>query len=209
MRACACDTASRRRAGSARLRHDVRSVLCWPAFLLVPPLPSTDSATADAALFTGFAGTIGRSDFSPSCIIGFGSRLPNAAHRAMPEGERGDLPVPEQKMCAHARVSDDAGSTRCSRWRTWSYCLLLSRKHGHPEGVFRRSMAGLHVPLSTLHAQPRGRPRMTRGRCGSLLLHRNGLAPSISCQSPGAPKPTSTSASGSPASRRTSRMSVT
>ena len=28
--------------------------------------------------------------------------------------------------------------------------------------------------------------RMTRGRCGSLLLHRDGLAPSTPCRSPGA-----------------------
>ena len=28
---------------------------------------------------------------------------------------------------------------------------------------------------------------MTRGRCGSLLLHRKGLAPSVSCQLPDAP----------------------
>lgn len=48
-------------------------------------------------------------------------------------------------------------------------------------------MAGLHVPLSTLRRQPRGRPRMTRGRCGSLLLHRKGLAPSVSRRSPDAP----------------------
>src|SRR6266852_6222662 len=27
---------------------------------------------------------------------------------------------------------------------------------------------------------------MTRGRCGSLLLHRDGLAPSTPCRSPGA-----------------------
>src|SRR3954454_24445508 len=47
MRACACDTAS---------RPCVRSVLCRPAFLLVPPLPSADSAAACAALFAGFAG---------------------------------------------------------------------------------------------------------------------------------------------------------
>src|SRR5205807_4009256 len=50
-------------------------------------------------------------------------------------------------------------------------------------------MAGLHTPLSTLHVRPHGRPRMTRGRCGSLLLHRNGLAPPTPCRSPGAPDP--------------------
>ena len=35
---------------------------------------------------------------------------------------------------------------------------------------FRGSMAGLCVPLSTLRRRPRGRLRMTRGHCGSLLL---------------------------------------
>src|ERR1700730_6497281 len=47
-------------------------------------------------------------------------------------------------------------------------------------------MAGLHAPLSTLRRTPHGMLRMTRGRCGSLCLHRNGLAPSTPCRSPGA-----------------------
>jgi Protein of unknown function (DUF1524) len=47
-------------------------------------------------------------------------------------------------------------------------------------------MAGLHAPLSTLRRGPHGQPRMTRGRCGSLLLHRKGLAPSTPYRSPGA-----------------------
>src|SRR3982074_2110606 len=47
-------------------------------------------------------------------------------------------------------------------------------------------MAGLCPPLPTLRARPRGRQRTARGRCGSLLLHRNGLAPSTPCRSPGA-----------------------
>jgi hypothetical protein len=39
-----------------------------------------------------------------------------------------------------------------------------------------------------INASPmaRGHLRMTRGRCGSLLLHRDGLAPSTPCRSPGA-----------------------
>src|ERR1700730_1844362 len=47
-------------------------------------------------------------------------------------------------------------------------------------------MAGLRAPLSTLRRGPHGQPRMTRGRCGSLFLHRKGLAPSTLCRSPGA-----------------------
>src|SRR5882724_8734762 len=53
-------------------------------------------------------------------------------------------------------------------------------------GLFRGSMAGLYTPLSTLRRSPRGLLRMTRGRCGSLHLHRKGLAPSTPCRSPGA-----------------------
>ena len=47
-------------------------------------------------------------------------------------------------------------------------------------GLFRGSMAGLCAPPSTLRPGPRGQLRMTRGRCGSLLLHRKGLTPSNS-----------------------------
>src|SRR5215472_17572474 len=53
-------------------------------------------------------------------------------------------------------------------------------------GLFRGSMAGLCAPLSTLRRNPRGHLRMTRGRCGSLLLHRERLALSTPCRSPGA-----------------------
>src|SRR6476661_5212777 len=53
-------------------------------------------------------------------------------------------------------------------------------------------MAGLCAPLSTLRRCPRGHLRMTRGRCGSLLLHRDGLAPSTPCRSPGALRSTPT-----------------
>ena len=52
---------------------------------------------------------------------------------------------------------------------------------------FRRSQPGLHTPLSMLRVTPRGATRMTRGRCGSLPLHRSGLSPLTSCRSPGAP----------------------
>src|SRR5438445_3523938 len=53
-------------------------------------------------------------------------------------------------------------------------------------------MAGLCAPLSTLRQYPHGYLRMTRGRCGSLLLHRDGLAPSTPCRSPGALRSTPT-----------------
>jgi len=45
-----------------------------------------------------------------------------------------------------------------------------------------RSMAGLCAPLPTLRRHPRGWRRTARGRCGSLLLHRSGLAPPTPCR---------------------------
>jgi hypothetical protein len=38
-------------------------------------------------------------------------------------------------------------------------------------------MAGLYIPLPTLHPRPYERRRTAWGRCGLLLLHRIGLAP--------------------------------
>src|SRR6266404_5792766 len=65
MRACARDTAS---------RLCVRTVLCSSAFSLAPPLRSTGSAAAEAALFARFLATSGRSDFSSARIVGYGLR---------------------------------------------------------------------------------------------------------------------------------------
>ena len=63
----------------------------------------------------------------------------------------------------------------------------MSKQRRHPGSQrFRGSMAGLYAPLPTLRRRPRGRLRTARGRCGSLLLHRSGLAPHTPCRSPGA-----------------------
>src|SRR3984957_8788469 len=49
--------------------------------------------------------------------------------------------------------------------------LRRCRAHGrHPGCVFRSSIPGPSVPLSTLHPAPRGTQRKARGQDGSLLL---------------------------------------
>ena len=60
------------------------------------------------------------------------------------------------------------------------------RRRRPGRGYFRGSMAGLCDPLSMLRRCPRGHLRMTWDQCDSLLLHRDGLAPSTPCRSPGA-----------------------
>ena len=116
------------------------------------------------------------------CAFPMRTRRPRAC------GQPRDLPVPAQGASAHARVSDRAGSSGGSRSRHPPCCLPLSRRRQHPEADFRGSMAGLCVPLSTLRHALAGRRRMTRGQCGSLLLHCSGLSPPTPCRSPGAPR---------------------
>ena len=101
MRACACDTASRRRVGDARFQHDVRTVLCWLAFLSAPALGSIRSAASGLdpdALFVDFTATTAGSDFSRSCIIGYDLiGLPDADRRQRAGGQTRDLPVPMRR----------------------------------------------------------------------------------------------------------------
>ena len=47
------------------------------------------------------------------------------------------------------------------------------------EGLFAAQYLA-HMPPSTLRCRPYGRLRMTRGRCGSLFLHRMRLSLTIS-----------------------------
>src|SRR5216684_5401044 len=75
MRSNPCDTVA---------RFCARPVLCWLAFPSAPALGSTDSAADRSALFTGFTATTAGSDFSRSCIIGYGS----SPSRCGPWGQR-------------------------------------------------------------------------------------------------------------------------
>jgi hypothetical protein len=58
---------------------------------------------------------------------------------------------------------------------------------GIPKLFYAAQWLAYANPLSTLRHAPHGPPRMTRGRCDSLRLHRRGLSPLTSCRSPGAP----------------------
>src|SRR5262245_54672631 len=128
------------------------------------------------------------SDFPRPFIIGYGSSPSRCRpDRFLATGRAWDLPVPVQRASTHARFFDHAGSSRRSRLRARLYRLPPSQRRQHPEyESLRGSMAGLCAPLPTLRCRPHRRPRTARGRCGSLLLHRIGLAPTTRCRSPGA-----------------------
>src|SRR6516162_7503058 len=112
----ACRT--RLSAWVTRFRLWVRGVLCRSAFPLAPALRSTASATGSPALFGGFIATMVESDFSESCIGGYGSRLPTADRQpSRAFGRSGDLPVPLTRRLAgsHHRLAGRANSLGVAR----------------------------------------------------------------------------------------------
>src|SRR5205823_3606434 len=178
MRSSACVTLSRSCA---------RRVLCWLAFPSASALGSTDSAASCPALFVGFPATIAESDFPRPFIIGYGSSPSRCGpERRTAAGQMWDLPVPVQGASAHARFFDHAGAFGPCDGASETCCLPRSKQRRRPGIGFRGSMAGLCPPLPTLRRRPYGHQRTARGRRGSLLLHRSGLAPPTPCRSPGA-----------------------
>ena len=121
MRACAGDTIS---------RLCVRLVLCRPAFLLAPSLPSTGSAAGSPVLFAGFVGTVDGSDSSIPFIIGSSMCFPEAAPCTAALGGNGGLPVPAQEISVHAKVFDAANRPVPHHFGPGPCCLLRSKTHG-------------------------------------------------------------------------------
>ena len=96
-----------------------------------------------AAQRTLRAGPTSPSGSSSATASGLPDNVPSATDGDSDE----DLPVPEQKASAHARVYDDAGPACVLRYRHRLCCLLLDGKHQRPELVLRRSIPRLRPPL--------------------------------------------------------------
>ncbi len=100
-------------------------------------------------------------------LVAFG--LPRDSWRA---GVRRDLPVSVRRISPHAqglRPLGTLGRLAISAIFGFAHRITASAPQTFR---FRGSMAGLRFPLSTLRRRPHGRPRMTRGQNGSLLLSR-------------------------------------
>src|SRR6516225_3438048 len=114
-------------------------------------------------------------------------RLPDAGQSSAPQlARRGISRFPTKELLHMHRFFDHAGPFGPCDDASETCCRPRSKQRRHPGIGFRGSMAGLCPPLPTLRRHPYGRQRTARGRCGSLLLHRSGLAPPTPCRSPGA-----------------------
>jgi hypothetical protein len=160
------------------------------AFPLAPTLRSTNSPPARAGDFAGFLATTIGSDFSRPSIIGFGPPAFPMRTARYPGRSGGRSPGSQTRSVRACRGLRPRGvQTGARKSRSRPCCLPCTRPRRHPVVTgCRGSMAGLHAPLSTLRNGPHGPLRMTRGRCGSLGLHRRGLSPHTPCRYPGAPR---------------------
>ena len=80
-------------------------------------------------------------------------------------------------------VSDHAGSTDSCQYDSVVVAFRTEGRRRLPElGIFRSSIPGLHVPLSTLRLDPYGTLRMTRGQRGWLGLHCTALSSAPLCR---------------------------
>ena len=76
------------------------------------------------------------SDFSGPFIVGFGLRPSRRCPCETPQGRPRDIPVPEQKASAHARIYDDAGADRCLAIARQAVFTSAGRKASAPRSWF-------------------------------------------------------------------------
>src|SRR5271165_874135 len=160
-------------------RSCARSVLCWPAFPLVPALRSTGSAAAGAALFAGFIATISGSDFSRPCIIGYGSS-PSRRGPGNPRAARSDTRSPRFRPAPFVRdgVLDHDGRS-VDALHGGAAHIAFGTGDGLGLRDFRTFAA--HIPPHTIAVyaswppSPAGHATLATGRV--LALTRAGLSP--------------------------------
>ena len=180
---CLAACRTRSSAWDTLARSCARRVLCWRAFPSVPALRSTDSAAGCPALFAGFTATMAGSDFSRPCISGYGSS-PSRCGPAV--SIRRSNSRPPGSRAKSFRTCQGLRPRQARR------ALALARPSMLPSVILNTSALGT-ILFSRLNGWPMRSPadasptpsRMLthgRGRCGSLLLHRRGLAPPTLCR---------------------------
>ena len=181
-RCAACRTRSSALGVPARLC--VRSTLRSDGFPLATTLPSIASPVEASTTFRDFLGTTAVSDFRRSSIIGV---RPWTSRCGLPRVWQATAGSPGSRArcvgaCAGSLTAQGPVVSRDGD--TTGVAFRLTPRRRHPEVAtaravghgFRGSIPGPHLPLSTLHPRPHERRRMTRGRCGSLLLYRMTLS---------------------------------
>ena len=164
-----------------RLCHGFPASVCGPCraqltFSSAQALPSRSSAGGPPLLFGPFAGTTAQSD--SSATYAWGVRAPSPHRPAARRQSAAEVSRFSRKEFPDVHgVSDRAGvPPPLAKARRWIWPSLSVHKVGTRKEVFRGSIGGPSVPLSTLHPRCRHRRRMTRGQRSSLNFRCGALA---------------------------------
>jgi len=142
---------------------------CSPQSETFPPQPPPPASPR--VLFGCFAGSTSLFDSSPAFMHGLRFWLPVPIRRLIGPGCRRGLPVLARAVSRRAHGSGTMPDLTVTRdGAPVSVAFPLGAHGRHPDCVFRSSIPGPSMPLSTLHPAPRGAQRKTRGQDGSLLL---------------------------------------
>jgi hypothetical protein len=145
----------------------LRSGTCSAPSVPLGPSPSLHRLRlACANLFADFTATTQRSDFSSSCIIGYGSSPSQCGPHANRSRAKLEISRFPNEMCINMPGSLTTPSRRSTRYNApqrVAFRRVRIRRHSGL-GFFRGGVAGLSTPLSTLHDTPHDAARMTRGQ---------------------------------------------
>ena len=158
---------------------------------MASPLPSTTSADRGVPLplFGSFLGTMRLSDFPRPFIAAV---LPWDSQRGpFLKASRSNMGPPGScakslRTCSGSLTTQGLVASRDNDTTSIAFRFCGQRRHPKVYNIFRGSIALPVHPLSTLRPYPYGYKRMTRGRCGSLLLHRLELSSITPCRFYGA-----------------------
>jgi hypothetical protein len=144
---------------------------------LASPLPSTPSAGRGSPLplFGSLFGTMELSDFPYPFITAFlllDSQRGPCLHQARPNMGPPGSRAKSLRTCSGSLTTQSPLVSRDNDTTSVAFRSSGQRQHSKVYNIFRGSIARPIRPLSTLRPYPYGYTRMTRGRCGSLLLHR-------------------------------------
>src|SRR6267378_7781486 len=157
-------TPTRSSALGASVRLGVRDAFWWGRFPLARPLPSIPSAAGCPALFGDFSGTVGRSDFPCSFIIGVCPWTSRCVPGHIPSGVNAGSPGSHARCfrtCTGSLTARDSSTPRDIGAPDGAFRILLQRRRPGVS-VFRGCIPGPHGPLSTLRRRPREQLPMTR-----------------------------------------------
>ncbi len=147
---------------------------------------STGSAAAETALFARFRATSGRSDFSIALIVGYGLRPSRQPPGHDWRGGRWRSPGSRAKgFCACQGLRRRGASMRSCDIDARRVAFCETENIGTPNLSYAAQYLACALPCERFASALAS--IITRGRCGSLRLHRDGLPPSTFCRSPGAP----------------------